>query len=156
MKRAMLGAALAGALVLSGLATAQAKRRPALSPQSPSAQLDEDAAAAALARLTPHEWRQVRRWIAACLDERPRDAPPLPPMEITLRIGSDRLLGLLPASVGDSRPPGAAKMAPARLEAALAECGAPALYAPPGPDPLDLLMRINPVTGESQPVRRLP
>ncbi len=158
MKRVAIHALLVGTAILSGLAAAQAKRRPALPPeQAPVAARphDADRSDALLAELSPGEWRHVRRWIAACLAETPPSDLNATAIPVLIRITPDRQLAIMPQGGTDSRPPGRSKMAVAELEQALSGCGVASMLDPPSSDPIHLLMLINPVTGESRPVLRL-
>ncbi|MGR3592598.1 hypothetical protein CLV79_11820 [Limimaricola soesokkakensis] len=156
MKRHVVRGALIGAALISSIGYAEAKRRasPAMGTAIAQTPWDADETAAEHAELRPGEWRLIRRWVASCLAETPiggLDATALP---VVLRIAPDRRLTVLPQLVTDSRPPGRSKMAMADLETVLGSCGVASLYEPPNREAIDLVMLINPVTGESRPLQR--
>ncbi|WP_341212015.1 hypothetical protein [uncultured Limimaricola sp.] len=157
LKRIALRSGLIGAALLSTIGYAEAKRRmtPQLEPPIQEAIIESDRADARVAHMRPGEWRKVRNWISSCLAETPLSGHEETAVPIVLHITPNRQLSILPQSASDSRPPGRSKMMAADLEKALTLCGVASMYEPPTREPIDLVMLVNPSTGESRPVQRL-
>lgn len=157
MKRIAVRGTLIGAALLSTIGFAEAKRRMTPRPEAPvqGAIIESDRVDARLAYMRPGEWRQLRRWISSCLAETPLPGREETAVPIVLRIAPDRHLSVLPQSASDSRPPGRSKMMAADLEKVLTHCGVTGMYEPPSRELIDLVMLVNPSTGESRPVQPL-